>query len=50
VIEHLRIPTEAGTFDALAAGPVDGRPVLLLHGFPEAAAEWEFQLGALATA
>jgi pimeloyl-ACP methyl ester carboxylesterase len=47
VPEHLRIPTEAGTFDAIAAGPADGREVLLLHGFPESSAEWEFQLDAL---
>jgi pimeloyl-ACP methyl ester carboxylesterase len=50
VAEHLRIPTESGTFDALADGPSDGRPVLLLHGFPEAAVQWEFQLGALGAA
>ena len=48
MVEHLRIPTGIGTFDALAAGPEDGRPVLLLHGFPESAAQWEYQLGALA--
>jgi pimeloyl-ACP methyl ester carboxylesterase len=47
VIEHLRIPTDAGTFDAIADGPSDGRPVLLLHGFPEAAIQWDHQLGAL---
>ncbi|MFD8499748.1 alpha/beta fold hydrolase [Amycolatopsis sp. NPDC059657] len=39
--DHLSIPTPAGTFDAIAAGPEDGRPVLLLHGFPEAAIAWE---------
>lgn len=50
MIERLRIPTEAGTFDALASGPVDGRPVLLLHGFPESAQEWEVQLEALGNA
>lgn len=50
VIEHLRIPTQAGTFDALAAGPTDGRPVLLLHGFPESAQQWDHQLGALGAA
>src|SRR5690606_5007866 len=44
VIEHLSIPTPAGDFDAIAAGPQDGRPVLLLHGFPEAAVEWEHQV------
>ena len=28
------------TFDALADGPPDGALVILLHGFPESAAEW----------
>ena len=50
VIEHLRIPTEAGTFDAIGAGPEDGAGVLLLHGFPEASLQWEAQIGALAAA
>jgi pimeloyl-ACP methyl ester carboxylesterase len=50
VIEHIGISTSQGQFDALAAGPEDGRPVLLLHGFPEAAIEWEHQLATLATA
>lgn len=49
MIEHLRIPTEVGAFDALAAGPEDGRPVLLLHGFPQSARQWKYLLGALAT-
>src|SRR5947208_1533407 len=47
VIDHISIPTEAGSFDAIAAGPEDGRPVLLLHGFPEAATEWEHQVATL---
>ncbi|MBB3661574.1 MULTISPECIES: alpha/beta fold hydrolase [Prauserella salsuginis group] len=47
MIEHLSIPTSAGDFDAIAAGPHDGRPVLLLHGFPEAAVEWEHQVARL---
>ena len=34
-------------FDAIAAGPEDGRPVLLLHGFPEAAIAWRYQVAAL---
>lgn len=34
-------------FDALAAGPADGDPVLLLHGFPQTARCWRHQLGAL---
>ena len=49
-ITPLRIPTPAGTFDAVAAGPRHGRKVLLLHGFPEFGIEWEHQLRALATA
>lgn len=47
MIEHTSITTAAGSFDAIAAGPEDGRPVLLLHGFPEAAVSWEYQVGAL---
>ncbi|GIG71439.1 alpha/beta fold hydrolase [Phytomonospora endophytica] len=37
---RLRIPTRAGTFDAIAAGPRHGRSVLFLHGFPELAVAW----------
>src|SRR5262249_57593406 len=48
--ERLVIPTLSGTFDALASGPDDGRPVLLLHGFPECAYQWEHQLAALGDA
>lgn len=44
--DHLRIPT-AGKFDAISAGPQDGRPVLFLHGFPEAALQWTDQLAVL---
>ncbi|GAA2601588.1 alpha/beta hydrolase [Actinomadura fulvescens] len=47
---QLQIPTGVGAFDALAAGPEDGREVLLLHGFPQGALEWEHQLDALAAA
>ncbi|AVV40701.1 alpha/beta hydrolase [Streptomyces sp. P3] len=45
--EHLRIPSPAGVFDAIAAGPVDGRPLLFLHGFPQTAIVWEEQVAAL---
>lgn len=48
--DYIEIPTANGTFDALTAGPEDGRPVLLLHGFPEAAVEWSEQLPVLAQA
>ncbi|MEV8515434.1 alpha/beta hydrolase [Dactylosporangium sp. NPDC051484] len=49
-ISRIRIRTAAGTFDAVAAGPAYGRPVLLLHGFPEFGIEWEHQLRGLAAA
>lgn len=29
------------TFDIIDTGPLDGRPVVLLHGFPETAKSWE---------
>lgn len=48
--DYIEIPTENGTFDALTAGEPDGRPVLLLHGFPEAAIQWSEQLPVLAEA
>ncbi|MBP2322949.1 pimeloyl-ACP methyl ester carboxylesterase [Kibdelosporangium banguiense] len=49
-ITPLRIPTAAGTFDAVAAGPCNGRKVLLLHGFPQSGIAWKGQLQALARA
>lgn len=45
----MEIVTASGyTFTARAAGPEDGREVLLLHGFPETSYEWVAQLDALA--
>jgi pimeloyl-ACP methyl ester carboxylesterase len=38
--ELLRIDVGDLTFDVRADGPEDGRPVLLLHGFPETSASW----------
>ncbi|WP_182347071.1 alpha/beta fold hydrolase [Tomitella gaofuii] len=35
-----RIPVGEHTFDVAVAGPDDGEPVLLLHGFPESFDEW----------
>lgn len=33
--------THAGmTFDVIASGPLDGEPVVLLHGFPQRASSW----------
>lgn len=37
-------------FDALVAGPDDGTPVLLLHGFPQTSWSWRAQLAALSAA
>lgn len=37
-------------FGGLVAGPADGPPVLLLHGFPESSVGWRHQLPALAAA
>jgi pimeloyl-ACP methyl ester carboxylesterase len=38
--ELLRIDVGDLTFDVRADGPDDGRPVLLLHGFPQTSASW----------
>ncbi|PRY37213.1 alpha/beta fold hydrolase [Umezawaea tangerina] len=47
MVEHLNIPTPAGIFDAIAAGPETGRPVLLLHGFPQSSSTWDHQVDVL---
>ncbi|MFE6174810.1 alpha/beta fold hydrolase [Streptomyces sp. NPDC056464] len=44
----LSISTSAGVFDSIAAGPPEGRPVLLLHGFPQTALAWQRQIAELA--
>ncbi|MCU1356880.1 MAG: alpha/beta hydrolase [Acidimicrobiales bacterium] len=46
----LRIPVGDLTFDAVADGPEDGVPVLLLHGFPESSWAWRNVQPGLATA
>ena len=38
--ELLRVDVGDLTFDVRADGPDDGRPVVLLHGFPETSASW----------
>jgi pimeloyl-ACP methyl ester carboxylesterase len=48
VLDELAIHANGIRFHALAAGPEDGRLVLLLHGFPELARSWRHQLPALA--
>ena len=46
--EELHVEANGLRFRCLAAGPADGAPVLLLHGFPEGAESWTPQLDALA--
>ncbi|MGH9165227.1 MAG: alpha/beta fold hydrolase, partial [Acidimicrobiales bacterium] len=49
-IEDVEIAFGDLVFSALAAGPHDGRLVLLLHGFPQTSAAWRPLLSALALA
>jgi pimeloyl-ACP methyl ester carboxylesterase len=46
----MEITVDQLTFTAVSAGPEDGPPVLLLHGFPEGARCWEQVLVLLADA
>ena len=48
--ETLEIPANGMRFHALAAGPVDGPLLLLLHGFPETSHCWNRHLLPLAAA
>jgi pimeloyl-ACP methyl ester carboxylesterase len=43
----MRIPLGELTFDVATGGPAGGRPVLLLHGFPENARMWDGVVPAL---
>jgi pimeloyl-ACP methyl ester carboxylesterase len=47
-VTGLSISTDAGVFDAIVAGPPEGRPVMLLHGFPQTGLVWQRQIAALA--
>ena len=49
-LESRRIDTGEVTLHAVLAGPEDGPPVVLLHGFPEFWFSWHRQVGALAAA
>ncbi len=49
-IELGEVTANGLTFNVRLAGPEDGDPVLLLHGFPQSSLEWEAQLRALASA
>ncbi len=48
MIERLEVDANGLTFSARAAGSYKGRPVLLLHGFPQTSASWSPVLEALA--
>jgi epoxide hydrolase 4 len=45
-----RIASDGVTLNVAQAGPESGRPVVLLHGFPEPWAGWRRQIGPLAKA
>lgn len=49
-LEHHQIQTNGITLHVVAAGPEDGRLVLLLHGFPEFWYGWRHQIPALVAA
>jgi len=49
-IERLAIDANGFTFGARTAGPAKGRPVLLLHGFPQTSWSWRYQLERLGAA
>lgn len=44
------IPSNGVTLETFSAGPVDGRPIVLCHGFPEHAFSWRHQVPVLARA
>jgi pimeloyl-ACP methyl ester carboxylesterase len=50
VIEQHDVEANGLTFSIRTAGPADGRPVLLLHGFPQTSWCWRAQLQALGEA
>jgi pimeloyl-ACP methyl ester carboxylesterase len=49
-VKRLRIPVDDLVLDALAVGPPDGAPVVLLHGFPQTSWSWREVWPALADA
>lgn len=49
-VEHATIATNGVTLHVASAGPEDGPPLILLHGFPEPWACWRHQIGPLAEA
>jgi pimeloyl-ACP methyl ester carboxylesterase len=49
-VTHEQVPTNGIELHVAVAGPADGPPVVLCHGFPELWYSWRHQLGALADA
>jgi pimeloyl-ACP methyl ester carboxylesterase len=49
-IEHAEVLANGINFHVATAGPADGPPVLLLHGFPECGYGWRHQMEPLAEA
>jgi pimeloyl-ACP methyl ester carboxylesterase len=50
MIDQQDVGANGFTFTVRTAGPADGRPVLLLHGFPQTSWCWQAQLEALGQA
>ncbi len=49
-VTHEQVPTNGIELHVASAGPADGPPVVLCHGFPELWYSWRHQLGPLAAA
>ena len=49
-VEHQLLAVNGIDLSLYSAGPADGRPVWLLHGFPECWYAWHPQIEALAAA
>jgi pimeloyl-ACP methyl ester carboxylesterase len=49
-VEHTTVQTNGVTLHVTQAGPADGPPLILLHGFPEYWNGWQAQIPALAQA
>ena len=49
-LEHRLLPVNGITLSLYSAGPADGRPLWLLHGFPECWHSWRQQIPVLAQA
>ena len=47
-VTHEQIPSNGIELHVAVAGPADGRPVVLCHGFPELWYSWRHQIAALA--